>query len=277
MRRTIAAAAALALGLMSAPHASAEDTPAGDLGKLQGKWTATVGPQKQFAITMTVKGAKVRAELTVQGEDLAVEGEFKLDDKASPKTVDWVKFKNPQGEDVPDNKGIYRFSDDGATWTVCNGGPGNDRPSEFKAGDQGAPNLIEFKKVDDKPAPKPEAPKGDLAKFQGKWKASVNNGQVQIRLTIKGDAIDAKWSQDGNEVELKGKFKLNESATPKTIDFVEFKRPDGEDMPDNPGIYVIDGESITVCAGGGGNARPAEFKAGEGGQPTLFTLEKVKE
>ncbi len=275
MRRQLAAA--LLLFCSTAPIARAEDKPAGDLGKLQGKWAAKVGPQKQVELTMTVTGAKVKAEVTLQGEDVVLEGELKLDEKASPKNVDWVKFKTRQGEDAPDNKGIYKFSDDGATWTVCNGGPGNDRPSEFKPGEEGPPNLIEFKKVDDKKATPADAPKGDMAKFQGNWKSSLNNGDVQIRLTVKGDAMTAKWSKDGSELELKGKFKLNESATPKTIDFVGFKRPDGEDMPDNPGIYAIDGESITICAGGGGNARPTEFKAGEGGQPTLFTLEKLKD
>ena len=37
---------------------------------------------------------KVEVVITIQGEDVTIRGELKIDEKANPKTIDWIKFKN---------------------------------------------------------------------------------------------------------------------------------------------------------------------------------------
>jgi uncharacterized protein (TIGR03067 family) len=71
--------------------------------------------------------------------------------------------------------------------------------------------------------------------------------------------------------------KIDEKAKPKTWDWTKFSGPDGQEVPDNPAIYDIDGDSLKICSGGPGNARPTEFKAGEEGPPNLVTLTRLKD
>jgi hypothetical protein len=52
----------------------------------------------------------------------------------------WVKFVRPNGQEAPDNLGLDEFN--GKTLQICNGGPGNERPTEFKAGEGGPPPLV---------------------------------------------------------------------------------------------------------------------------------------
>ena len=60
------------------------------------------------------------------------------------KTIDWTNFK-ANGDDVPDNFGVYELKDD--EFKVCNGGPGNDRPKKFEDAGDGMPSVVVFKRV----------------------------------------------------------------------------------------------------------------------------------
>src|SRR4051812_47082544 len=99
----------------------AEDPPKGDLGKLQGTWKGEVGPEKNIPVTIIIEGATAKATYTnSQGEEISLKGEIKLDEKATPKTIDFVNFVLPNGEKAKDNLGLYSLEAD--EWTVCNGG-----------------------------------------------------------------------------------------------------------------------------------------------------------
>ena len=121
--------------------ASADDAPAGDLAKLQGKWVGTLSRRDRIPMLVEIQGRAVTASFTApDGDKRTLKGEIRLDEKASPKAVDWINFKTQTGDDLPDNLGIYEF--DGETFKVCNGGRDNPRPTEFKDGESGTPTLI---------------------------------------------------------------------------------------------------------------------------------------
>jgi uncharacterized protein (TIGR03067 family) len=63
------------------------------------------------------------------GQEYEITGEIKLDEDAKPyKTIDWVEFVRPNGQEALDNLGLYEYN--GETLRICNGGPGNERPTE---------------------------------------------------------------------------------------------------------------------------------------------------
>ena len=267
---------ATALGAWSGPSTAEE--PKGDLARLQGTWSSKVGPNKDVPATLIVKGDS--AEVVVKrpdGDDIRLKGKVKVDDQASPKTLDWVEFTTPQGDAIPANRAIYKL--DGDNWTVCSGGPGNDRPSKFEAGEGGPPMLntwARLKAKDKEPEKAAEKPiAGDQAKFQGTWTAKAN-GDLDITVTFQGNAVTARWvvREDGTAVDLKGEMRINDQATPRTVDFFHFQRADGEETKDNLGIYAFEGDQVKICVGGPGAERPTEIKAGSGGTPTLLVLSR---
>ncbi len=267
---------ALSIASLSITLARADDSsPPGDLARLQGTWTAMVGPERDIPITLEVQKQKVTINgKRPGGEDFTLKGELKLDEKASPKTIDWVKFVGAQGNEAPENLGLYKL--EGDTLTVCSGGPGGERPTEFKKGDGGPPQLITFARKKDGAA-KDEA-KGDHSKLQGDWKTMVGpNKDRPVTFAIKDRSIAVKYTTDeGQVLNLKGEFAINESASPRTIDFVKFKN-EGEDMDDTHGLYKVEGDTLTLCVSGPGEPRPSEFKAGDGGeQPGLWIFTRPK-
>ncbi|HWE39465.1 MAG TPA: TIGR03067 domain-containing protein [Isosphaeraceae bacterium] len=148
-RSTLAALLVLLLAATS-PADDKEKKPEGDLGKVQGKWTARYGPN-DIPITIEVKGEDVTAVITNDNGEMTLKGRLKIDDKAKPhKTVDWLDFKLPNGDDAQENLAIYELNAKGDEWKVCNGGAGKPRPTEFKEGDNGDdPHLIVFKRPKD--------------------------------------------------------------------------------------------------------------------------------
>lgn len=279
MNRLLSAFAVLALLTVPA-FADEKDKPAkGDLGKFQGTWTTKAGPNQEVDVVLSFTDNTTHIKITTaDGQTFAIDGRIKLDDAAKPhRTIDWINFKNPQGEDAPDNLGIYEFTNED-TLRVCNGGPGNDRPTEFKGGEGAGLQLFTLKREAKKTADttKPEEIKGDLAKLQGEWGALAGpEKNVPVTVKIQGKTVSLAFAINGEDREMKGELKLDDTAKPhKTIDWVKFIRPDGEEAPANLGIYTLDGDKWTVCSGGPGKERPTEIKAGEGGPPTLIVFTK---
>ncbi len=80
------------------------------------------------------------------GQDFQLKGEIKLDEAARPhETIDWVHFIRPSGDEASDNLGIYTFEGDDAA-KIRSGGPGNERPTKCKPGEDGLPNIIVLKR-----------------------------------------------------------------------------------------------------------------------------------
>jgi len=275
--RPIPTAAILSLGLLVA-RAPAADEPKGDLAKIQGSWTAKIGPDKDIPITVTIKGNAVDlVGTTPNGDDFKLKGEIKLDEKASPKTLDWAKFTGPQGNEIPENLGIYKL--DGDNWTVCSGGPGNERPAKFEAGEGGPPSLTTWTRVKPKDAPaEKKPPEGDLARFQGSWTGlQIPDKGIPISMTITGNAVEVVTAVIvGQELRLKGEIKIDEKVSPKQFDWVGLTGPGFAKLPANPAIYMLDGDSLTLCLGGPNEERPTKLEAGAGGLPMLIVWTRVK-
>jgi uncharacterized protein (TIGR03067 family) len=249
-----------------------EPAPKGDLATLQGQWTATFGPQN-IVVVVTIKGTAATLTFTLpDGQSRESKGAIRVDENAKPiKTLDWVNFTTRSGEPAPPNLGIYKLSGDSVT--ICSGGPGNDRPTEFKAGEGGRPQLFVLSRKT--AGAEATTAAGDLAKMQGHWTAKVGaNQQGTVSLTIKGTSVVVTMpTREGTPRERKGEIKVDETAQPnKTLDWVNFTTRSGEPAPPSLGIYKLDGNTLTICSGGPGNDRPTEFKAGENNRPTLLVL-----
>jgi uncharacterized protein (TIGR03067 family) len=124
------------------PGAIAADS---DLGRLQGRWTARAGARREVRVVLNVHGQKVDAAITTpQGIRLQVQGEMKLDETTSPRSLDWVNFSSADQQEFPQIQAIYKV--DGDTFTICNGGMNGARPKEFKSGDGVLAEVVVFQR-----------------------------------------------------------------------------------------------------------------------------------
>jgi uncharacterized protein (TIGR03067 family) len=257
----------------SAAGAWAVEHDAKDLDLLQGTWKAKAGPNHDFLIVMEIKGHGVHSVITTpEGKAFTLNGELKLDDSTTPKRIDWIKFRRPDGTEAEPNLAIYKL--EGDALTICQGGPGRPTPTEFKAGDDGPPAVLEFTR---QPKPEPgEAEKGDLKAFQGRWVTRIGAEKDRpLIIEVKGRAVTATFtSSKGEELTLKGELLLDESTQPKQVDWIKFTRQDGSPLEPILGIYEFKGDALTLCNGASGGARPTEFQAGDDGPPHLMVLRR---
>src|SRR6478672_4962060 len=80
----------------SAGWADEATSSAGDLARLQGKWTAMAGTRREVRVAMEISGRDVKVHiLTPQGLEIKAVGELKLDESTSPRSLDWVRFSGP--------------------------------------------------------------------------------------------------------------------------------------------------------------------------------------
>src|SRR5262249_17940893 len=159
--------------LVAVAHA---EEPAGDQARLQGCWSANVGPEKNITITLTIKGNAATFAASGPSGEFGFKGEIRVNETVRPyKTIDWINLPGPAGQAGPTNRGIYRLSGD--SLTICNGGGGNERPTEFKAGKGGPPQLFVLNRDREPAAPAAAATAstststltGDQARLQGRW------------------------------------------------------------------------------------------------------------
>src|SRR5690242_12395362 len=123
----------LCAALLPAADVPAGDANAADLAKMQGDW---------MVVSMTIDGTKLGNDeaqsifRTVTGNGYRMfrfskavgRGTLKLDASKKPKTIDSTPAVPPNAKPV---LGIYQF--DGKTLKICNGRPGQPRPTEFGA------------------------------------------------------------------------------------------------------------------------------------------------
>jgi uncharacterized protein (TIGR03067 family) len=133
----------LSLNVDAAEKAAPKD---GDLGLLQGRWTAMAGARRQVRVVLEVKGQAVSVAITTpQGLEFTAEGELKLDEKTTPRSLNWYNFIGPGEQPLPEIAAVYIV--EGDTFTVCNGGFHGARPKEFKPGESALADLVVFHRV----------------------------------------------------------------------------------------------------------------------------------
>jgi uncharacterized protein (TIGR03067 family) len=128
-----------------------------------------------------------------------------------------------------------------------------------------------------------DAAKKDKEALQGAWRpvSSEAGGKDQTEeakdhtLVFEGDTFAVK---KGDEVRVKGTFKLDPTKKPRTIDMTVTEARRGEDKgKELHGIYELDKGTLKWCtAEPGGTDRPKEFSTKEGTKHMLVTLKKEK-
>ncbi len=143
---TTAFFALLTSAILSLPADTAEPDPATDLGRLQGTWVARTGPKKNIHVTLELTGTQARFTIKMPtGLKLQAEGLVKLDESASPKAMDWIKFVGPDSHELPEIPAIYRL--EGESFVVCSGGLNKGRPHEFLRGEGLLSDVVTFERV----------------------------------------------------------------------------------------------------------------------------------
>jgi uncharacterized protein (TIGR03067 family) len=107
---------------------------------------------------------------------------------------------------------------------------------------------------------------GDLAKLQGKWEGRAGDAKA-IRVTLDVAGSDVKvlvQTPQGLKIRAKGRLKLDESTSPRSLDWVKFSCNDEQELPEIAGIYKVENDAFTICNGGFNGARPGDFKPGDG-------------
>ena len=143
----------------AAGTAPADPATSGDLARLQGRWTANAGARGKVPVILEIRGSNVSVHFkTPQGLTVRAEGAVRINESTTPRSLDWVDFTAPDGEELPRILSIYEL--DGEAFRLCNGGLNDPRPSTFKAGESPLASVVTFRRASAEPA-KPD-PKGHL-------------------------------------------------------------------------------------------------------------------
>jgi uncharacterized protein (TIGR03067 family) len=253
---------------------SGQPLPADTIGKV----TATFDSGK---LTVTLA-----SDIKEGGPDVK-KGTYSLNNQTDPRQID-IQMNGAKG------LGIYRI--DGDSLQICMVDEGMPRPTEFKSPAGSRNDYAVFKRAKmpakrssdlavrgsfvsvQNPSQPPAGEKGkksDADFIQGDWAVedAIDDGnplpaelRENVRFTVKGDKIDISLN---GEVAFGGKFKLDSSKKPKTIDI------DGPDGMTLVGIYEINGEKMRFCVVESGKQRPKEFSGDAGTGAKLVTLKRL--
>ncbi|MDB5350811.1 MAG: hypothetical protein JWN86_2058 [Planctomycetota bacterium] len=127
-------------------------------------------------------------------------------------------------------------------------------------------------------SPREEVLSGDLAKLQGSWTTKAGpKRDIPVTMAIKGHQVIVDVASPlGLAIHAEGRLKIDESTSPKTIDWVEFSIVDGHEMPEVLGLYELKGDTFKTVNGGPNNGRPSEFKKGDGALADILVFSRAK-
>lgn len=127
--------------------------------------------------------------------------------------------------------------------------------------------------ADDKKADDKKAVQGVWMYESMEWNGKkVDAEQISMTTsTFDGDKYTVKI---GDKVTASGTFKIDPTKSPKTVD-VTITEGDGKGNV-LPGIYKIDGDTLTTCINLQGADRPTEFKSAERSGVSLVVSKRIK-
>jgi uncharacterized protein (TIGR03067 family) len=110
------------------------------------------------------------------------------------------------------------------------------------------------------------APDSDLGRLQGRWTARAGaKHEVRVVLAVRGRRVDASIATpQGIRFQVHGELKVDQTTSPRQLDWVKFTGADQQEFPEIPAIYKLDRDTFIVCNGGLNGTRPTEFKSGDG-------------
>jgi RNA polymerase sigma factor (sigma-70 family) len=245
-----------------------------DRDKLQGDWAAVavreegkeLGAEERADVHVLIKGD----EITFYPIKEKARVKFRLDPASSPKAMTLTEVEGEdKGSSIP---AIYEVNGDRLKLCIAIK-KGVARPTEFAAPADSGLLLLDLKR-------EPKQVGEDREKIQGTWKmvkAEVQGREAtddeikKGKMIIKGGKLTSV-KPDGSSTE--SKITLDPTQTPKTIDLVPQEGPDTEKGKTFPGIYKLDGDTLTLCMTGPDMERPKEFKTEAGTMLMLLTLKR---
>lgn len=117
---------------------------------------------------------------------------------------------------------------------------------------------------------------GDLAKFQGKWETQAGTSR-ELRVTLEFTGKKAHvviHSPQGLKIKARGEVRVDESSSPKRLDWVGFSAGDFQAIPEIQGVYKMEGDALILCNGGFNGARPVAFEPGDGPLADVITFRR---
>ena len=122
-------------------------------------------------------------------------------------------------------------------------------------------------------------PAGDLARLQGRWKGMAGpRKEIRVVLEVKGRDVNVEIkTPKGLDFQAQGELSLDESTSPRSLDWRKFSGPDQQPLPDIAAVYKIEGDTFTVCNGGVHGSRPKDFKPGEGVLADVVVFQRLDE
>ena len=216
------------------------------------------------------------------GMGAVYEGTIKVDESATPKTLDMAFTAGPEKGNTA--LGIYEVAPD--QWRLCLTTRGGSRPVRFATapGTGHALETLSRKPLVVAPDPTPvsqtAAQSGPATELEGEWSMvsgwmdghPIETSMVKYgRRVTRGNQTTVVF---GSQVFLKSTFTLDPAAAPRTIDFMHT-----EGMHKGKtqlGIYECDGTRLRLSAAAPGQPRPADFGSKPGDGRTVAEWKLVK-
>ncbi|HWE35027.1 MAG TPA: TIGR03067 domain-containing protein [Isosphaeraceae bacterium] len=270
-----------------------------DLDKMQGTWVGRA-LEGQLSVTMTIEGRNVTTVSSGRGGKATSYAVVTLDESTNPKSFKLVATGDPKldlekgkklkeaigkqgGDDKPDiseapeiktdkeakNIGIYKLEDD--TLTMCSDIFGEKLPTEFN-GDarKGGGWLIVYRRPNAKPRPKAE----DLAKLEGTWTGTLQDGgkKADVTLVLKGGIATLMRGKDRKN-SVRSTYTVDDKATPKHMTFTA-SRSVASSAVKGEAIYRLEEDHLEIAFRRSG-PRPKDFEASK--VVALLTLDRAED
>jgi RNA polymerase sigma factor (sigma-70 family) len=247
----------------------------GDLARLQGAWVrvdpGSMNKDVIWAAWEVVGKTLIHRTRQVDGSETEHLSEIRLDERLTPRGVDLVRRSRPmspagvRGEERDVIvRGIYKIEGDTLTVSVPRG---MDKPRPRAFGGEASETIVLRRPArapeparpaeDSRPAPRP-AVRGDLARLQGAWVSERDgpDGKTTLALTFAGDVAASTSSGPSRSTKLDLKVRLDESATPRSIDTETI----GPEPTRLIGIYRLEGDAFTIHMTTPDRPRPTDFE-----------------